>query len=112
MIRFILVGAVAIGASSSAAAAPVYLDCYLDTKHGRQDWSVSLNEEQSRVVASNPAATTTFNADFGPYVIEWGSDVAEFTIVRTNGTFMRMFKVPEIDLDTGRCALSTAKRVL
>ena len=38
-----------IVSSTPAYAAPVYLDCYLDTKEGRQYWSISLNEERGTI---------------------------------------------------------------
>jgi hypothetical protein len=57
-------------------------------------------------------ATITFRADFGVYVIEWGDEVAEFTLIRTTGEFMRLIKQPKMDLDTGKCTVIAPKRIL
>lgn len=97
-----------------ALAAPVYLDCSLpDGKGGQSPWTISLNEEASRVTVTHPLATRTLTASFTPDSIIW--DSGDFTLDRTSLMLTRRptFRGEPLGKpDFGQCRISTKKRTI
>ncbi|HEY0148665.1 MAG TPA: hypothetical protein VGB70_06635 [Allosphingosinicella sp.] len=111
--RFHLLAICALTAfASPAAAAPVFLECTLDTKEGKQPWSISLNEEAGMITFSHPYATMTQRAIFTPDKVMWSE--GDLSIDRTTLKFTRSLRLlaskqpPEVTY--GSCAVSQKKR--
>lgn len=94
----------------SALAAPVSLDCYLDTKSGQQKWSISLNEDQGSLTYSHELATGTTKAMFTPDAVIWGE--GDMSIDRVTLAFARKntFGGRLSGIDRGKCVVSQRKR--
>src|SRR5690242_10877969 len=97
--------------SQAAHAAPLYLDCYLNTKEGKQPWSISLNEEQRTITFSHSRATATSPAIFTSDKVAWGG--GDLWIDRTTLKFVRDVRLGGLSLgppDEGMCSISRKKR--
>lgn len=97
-----------------ALAATIYLDCSMpDGKGGQAPWTISLNEEASRVTVTHPIATRTLTASFTPDNIIW--DGGDFTLDRTSLVLTRRptFRgEPLGNPDSGQCKISSRKRAV
>lgn len=109
--------AAAIGAafiSQPALAATIYLDCAMpDGKGGSSAWTISVNEEASRVTVAHPLATRTLAASFTPDNIVW--DGGDFTLDRTTLVLTRRptFRGEPLGKpDSGQCQISAKKRAI
>lgn len=97
-----------------ALAGTVYLDCSMpDGNGGQAPWTISLNEEASRVTVNHPLATRTLMASFTPDSIIW--DSGDFTLDRTSLVLTRRptFRGEPLGKpDSGQCKISTKKRAI
>lgn len=97
-----------------AFAATIYLDCQMaDGNGGLSPWTISLNEEASRVTVTHPLATRTLTASFTPDVIIW--DNGDFSLDRTTLVLTRRptFRGEPLGRpDSGQCAVNSKKRAI
>jgi hypothetical protein len=110
-----LVLAAALAAFAQPALADtIYLDCLMpDGNGGQAAWTISLNEEASRVTVSHPLATRTLTAAFTPDKIIW--DNGDFTLDRTSLVLTRRptFRGEPLGKpDSGQCRISEKKRAI
>lgn len=97
-----------------AFANTIYLDCTMpDGNGGQAPWTISINEEASRVTVTHPMATRTIPASFTPDNIIW--DNGDFTLDRSTLVLTRRptFQGQPLGAtDSGQCKISTKKRAI
>ena len=112
-VRFTLI-ATLLTVGQPAFATTVYLDCSMpDGNGGLAPWTISLNEEASRVTISHPLATRTLQASFTPDSVIW--DSGDFTLDRTSLELVRRptFRGEPLGKpDSGKCKISAKKRAI
>lgn len=96
------------------SASTIYLECSMsDGKGSQAPWTISLNEEASRLTVTHPVATRTLTASFTPDKVIW--DGGDFTLDRTSLVLTRRptFRgEPLGPPDFGKCEISTRKRAI
>ena len=106
----------AVFVSSGANAAPIMLNCIIDTQNGGPlKMEVQLNEEAGIVSYSFPQRGNSFTkrAIFAPDHVAFGSFLVsrtDLSVQRKNdGEFdQRVFRLPPVEY--GKCSLDTRKR--